>query len=738
MAKTTEQSSATRTPTRRSVSASSRATASKSAAASAKTSSRASTKDAESSSRRSSARADSSSGSRASRTAQPAASGILAGGAFQKAAAAVQRTSESYRVAKDSRKHSNTLTIIIAVVAVIAIIVLLDFFLHVGRIHGNVYVGDVNLGGMKKSEAILELDNYYTKYLRDAAVTAYVSPNVKSQKQADDLYYMITVNDTYLENHPEIMTRVISASELEGAIASSDLVEDAFSYGRGLKGLFQRISLLFKPHVITPYCYYGSVALDSVIDSFNDSVGIPMRNSRIYIENGYVRMDEGQDGYTISREQLETALNTAFFSTDAADRTFVLYSSYTPMAIDAATTTAAVEALNNLLADGVVCTYDNHAWQASPITVGSWIRIDIVEDGEGGWKYQYSLDESLLHSWMLKWILADEEDSIPVRMEVAKDKVTVYPDVSGQIPALSEAVEALQTAMFGNDKQGPSEGALAADGVPVSVTVGSMSVPESMSIEDAIAKGVVSPISSFSTSYINGSTTDNRTHNVRLAAETVNGTVVKAGEEFSFNEIVGATTEERGYKVGSVLDWTGEYVDGYGGGVCQVSTTLFNAVFYAGFPITERLNHMVYSANYPAGMDATVDYPSVDFKWVNNTESDVYVSFTDDGTSVTCTLYGADPHYTVWAYTYPWSESGGYETRYLIDTSKNPGYSEVKSVGVAARRIVVWRKVLDPTATDVLIDETFGSNYRALSEYVIIGPGAFADEMLAAGRATYL
>ena len=382
----------------------------------------------------------------------------------------MQRTSESYRVAKDSRKHSNTLTIIIAVFAVIAIIVLLDFFLHVGRIHGNVYVGDVNVGGMKRSEAILELDNYYTKYLRDAAVTAYVSPNVKSQKQADDLYYMITVNESYLENHPEIMTRVISASELEGAIASSDLVEQAFSYGRGFSGLFQRISLLFKPHVITPYCYYGTVALESVIDSFNDSVGIPMRSSRIYIENGYVRMEEGQDGYTISREQLETALNTAFFSADAADRSFVLYSSYTPMAIDSATTAAAVEALNALLADGVVCIYDNHAWQASPITVGSWIHIDMVQDETGAWKYQYSLDESLLHSWMLKWILEDEEDSIPVRMEVVKGKVTVYPDVSGQIPALSDAVAALQVAMFGNDKQGPSEGALAADGNPVSVT----------------------------------------------------------------------------------------------------------------------------------------------------------------------------------------------------------------------------------------------------------------------------
>ena len=641
-------------------------------------------------------------------------------------------------MAKDSRTHSNTLTIIVAAVAVILIVVLLDFFLHVGRIYGNVYVGDVNLGGMTKSQAILELDNYYTKYLSEGTVTAYVSPNVKSQKQADDLYYMISVNDMYLENHPEIMTRIISVSELEGSIASSDLVNDAYKYGRGLSGLFSRLGLMFKKHVIEPYANFGSVALDAVVGSFNDSIGVPMQNCSVYIDSGAAYMTVGQDGYTVNRQLLIDSLNSAFFSGSAADRSFVLYSTYTPMDLDEETSRAAVEQLNNLLGDGVVCIYDNHGWQASPITVGSWIRVSTEQGTDGTWHYAFNLDESSVYSWLLKWILTDEEDSIPVTMDTVKGKVMVYPDVSGRIPALSDALTDLQRAMFGDATHDPDAGALELDGTPVTVSVGSMSVASSMSIEEAIAKGVVSPISSFSTSYINGSTTDNRTYNVRLAASTVDGTVVKAGQEFSFNALVGAADESAGYKVGSVIDWTGEYVDGYGGGVCQVSTTLFNAVFYAGYPITERQSHMLFSANYPPGMDATVDYPSVDFKWVNNTDSDVYIQFTDDGSSITCTLYGADPHYVVWAYTYPWTETGGYETRYLIDGSKNPGYYEVKSVGVTARRIVVWRKVLDPTETEVLIDETFGSNYRPITEYIIIGPGDFAAEMLAQGRATYL
>ena len=668
---------------------------------------------------------------------QPASSGILAGGVFQKASGAIARTTESYRIAKGEGKHTNVITIIVAVLVVLLIIFLLDFFLHVGRIHGNVYVGDVNLGGMSKSEAILELDSYYTKFLSEGAVTAYVSPNVKSQKQADDLYYMLTVNDTYLENHPEILARVISISELEGAVASTDLVDEAYSYGRGFFAVFTRLGLLFKPHVITPYANYGSVAIDSVVNSFNEAVGVPMRNCYVYVDNGAAHMEEGNDGYTVSHQQLIDALNKAFFSDTAAERQFVLYSSYTPMELNVEMATAAVETLNNAIGDGVICVYENHGWQASPITAGSWVRVGSTQKEDGSWQFTYSLDESSVYSWLLKWILTDEEDSIPVRMEKTKDKVTVYPDVSGRIPALSDAFAALQAAMFGDGKNPAAEGAQAIDGVPVEISVSSMSVSSSMSIDEAIAKGVVSPISSFSTCYINGSTTDNRTYNVRLAASMVDGVVVKAGEEFSFNSYVGATTEENGYKVGTVIDHSGEYVDGYGGGVCQVSTTMFNAVYYAGFPITERLNHMLYSANYPDGLDATVDYPSVDFKWVNNTESDIYIKFTDDGSSITCTLYGADPHYTVWSYTNPWQITGGYPTKYIIDTSKPWGYYEVTSVGVPSRRITVWRKVLDPTATEVLIDETFTSGYRAITEYVLIGPGDFADQMLAEGKASY-
>lgn len=717
------------TPTRRSVSDSARAskpktaTSTKQAAASKQT---AQAKTAKASTKATSTSAKSAS-SRTRTTSAPSTTGVK--GALQKGSTAVQsavgavaQKTAPYRVAAGGKKQSNVLTIVIASLAVIAIVLLLDFFLHVGRIHNNIYIGDVNVGGMKRSEAVLAVDSYYYTFLGEATATAYVSPDVKSQKQADQLYYMITVNETYLENHPDILIRKIPASELEGTMASTELVDQAFGYGRGLKSFFTRVRLLFKPYVITPYAVFGETALQKLADEFNAAAGLAMTNCNIVLENGYARVVAGNDGYTVDIDLLIELLNKAYFSDNPEDKAFVMYSSFTPMGLNLEMSQAEADILNNAFGDGAAFSYNGMSWGASPITLMSWVKINRVQDEKGTWSYQYELDESAIYSWLLKWILTDEKDSIPVKMEVGKNgKVTVYPDVSGKIPALSEAVADLKIALFGDEKHAADEGAIAVDGNPVFVEVKSMSVDSSMSIEDAIAKGVVSPISTFSTTYITGSTTEGRTANVLLAASLINGTVVKAGEEFSFNAIIGATTEEKGYKVASVIDTNGNYVDGYGGGVCQVSTTLFNAVYWAGYPVTERFAHLLYSANYPDGLDATVDYPTADLKWVNDTDSDIYIQFTDDGRSITCTLYGADPHYIVWSYAYPWEHLYDYSTVYYYDSTKNAGYDEVKSVGVPARQIYVWRKVLDPDGKTVRIDETYRSTYRAIDEVRIVG-----------------
>ena len=117
------------------------------------------------------------------------------------------------------------------------------------------------------------------------------------------------------------------------------------------------------------------------------------------------------------------------------------------------------------------------------------------------------------------------------------------------------------------------------------------------------------------------STTDNeiRNKNIELACKAINGKIVKPNEEFSFNTIVGERTEEKGYGFATAYN-NGEVVEELGGGVCQVSSTLYNATFEAGLTTTYRRSH-TFEPNYiTPGLDATVSYPGVDYRFINDSD----------------------------------------------------------------------------------------------------------------------
>jgi vancomycin resistance protein YoaR len=136
-------------------------------------------------------------------------------------------------------------------------------------------------------------------------------------------------------------------------------------------------------------------------------------------------------------------------------------------------------------------------------------------------------------------------------------------------------------------------------------------------------------ISSFSTKIIDDD--DNRDTNIRITCNEINGTIVKNGEEFSFNESAGNPTPDRGYKkAGVFID--GELKKGYGGGNCQVSTTIYNAVNKIdGIKVTERHEHGKEVGYIKMGKDSTVAYDGLDLKFENNTGYDIklYAELSD-------------------------------------------------------------------------------------------------------------
>ena len=136
--------------------------------------------------------------------------------------------------------------------------------------------------------------------------------------------------------------------------------------------------------------------------------------------------------------------------------------------------------------------------------------------------------------------------------------------------------------------------------------------------EDVQAWGINGLLATYSTSF--DASNINRSHNIALASKALDNCLVKPGEVFSFNGQVGPRTAKRGYREAIVIE-ANQFVPGLGGGVCQVSTTLYNAVLLAGLEIVERSNHSLAIAYAPLGRDATVSYGYQDLKFRNNMDS---------------------------------------------------------------------------------------------------------------------
>lgn len=145
------------------------------------------------------------------------------------------------------------------------------------------------------------------------------------------------------------------------------------------------------------------------------------------------------------------------------------------------------------------------------------------------------------------------------------------------------------------------------------------------------------------TTYFDGSNIE-RSANIRLAASKLNGLIIDVGEEFSFNRTVGARTAENGFGQAKIIE-NGKFVTGYGGGVCQVSTTVYNAAVLSGMDISEYHPHSLRVSYVDPSRDAMVSGSYFDLKFKNSRLTPVYMRVNATFNSVTCTLYGEEDGY---------------------------------------------------------------------------------------------
>ena len=227
-------------------------------------------------------------------------------------------------------------------------------------------------------------------------------------------------------------------------------------------------------------------------------------------------------------------------------------------------------------------------------------------------------------------------------------------------------------------------------------------------------------ISSYTTKTTSNS---NRNSNIQLSAQAINGTTVLPGEIFSFNAATGERTAAKGYKPAAAISG-GQSKDEIGGGVCQTSSTLFNAVARANLEIVDRSPHAWPSSYVEKGFDATVNWPGLDFKFKNNTNWPIFIIAAYADRKVSVSVYGMSLGVntsidleSITVKTIPQPEG----TDYVINTTLKAGESK-KTVtgrkGYVVETWKVWLKNGKETSRELL----FTSTYKAYKETIEYNP----------------
>lgn len=628
----------------------------------------------------------------------------------------------------------------IALVALVVVLLfgggfLVDWALNHDRVYSGVFVGDVDLSGKKVDEAEHLIEQRYGSSLESTRVIIFASDEAAKTVDVDEeiaqeeaLAEQVSVEEAR-ENKKLWWT---NAEQLGAELPSAELAEQAYQVGRGDGGPIARLKALFADRVLPVGASYDEELLEELACDIDLTIGDPRVDFDVAVEEGEARLVEGHDGYMTNRDAFRASLDDAFFSGAAPDASFTATVEYAPLRIARDQAQAACDYANSALSTEASFVYEDQSWTASRVDLGSWLTTE-VKTVKGGYALDLLLDGAKAKPDLLSNIHWESaKQAIAVDFEEADGVVSVRTDGTVEVPQLDDAVLLLDDALFSAyrvsagvpaEKVGASSDLISIGEDVCTVTVANGLAPESMTFEEALGFGLVSEVSSFTTEYVNSSSTENRRHNIHHAADIINNSIVQSGGgTWSFNERVGECTTEAGF-LGAGAIVNGEYDDAVGGGICQVATTVFNSIYEGGYPIVRRYNHSLYIASYPTGRDAAIAYPDLDLVWRNDSASDVLMRCSYTDSSLTVSLYSVDQGYVVSSTTGDWAEGEAYSTKTVVDETAKPGSSRVETAGRNGRKITVHRTVKD-AAGNVLIDDSFTSNYAPVTEVIVKGPDA--------------
>ncbi len=284
---------------------------------------------------------------------------------------------------------------------------------------------------------------------------------------------------------------------------------------------------------------------------------------------------------------------------------------------------------------------------------------------------------------------------------ITKDPIEVKPHINGIDFAISEE-EA--EAILKEEKEEYI--------IPLTITI-----PE-ITLDKLGQEAFPHILGTFSTTY--NMENKNRVTNLELASEKIDGTIILPGEIFSYNKIVGERTIAKGYKEAAVYSG-GKVVDGIGGGICQLSSTLYNAVIYANLEITSRSNHRFLTSYVTAGRDATVSWGTIDFCFKNTRAYPIKILSNVKNGVVTTQICGIkeEKEYEVVIESIV-TEVIPYSINYIRDTAMKQGEEEIKQYGANGAKSMTYKIVKQ---NGIMISKTLLSSdtYHALERIIKTG-----------------
>ncbi len=384
-----------------------------------------------------------------------------------------------------------------------------------------------------------------------------------------------------------------------------------------------------------------------------------------------------------------------------------------------------------MLSGPLVLRLGDKSWTWRREKIASVLGISDVLDMDGRRTAQVSIDDKALTAELelLRGEIQVEPEN--ARFDFANGRmVPIYPGRPGSALDVGAALKSTKEALLREENR--------------EVVLPTRSVQPAIAAEDGPMLGIRELIQEASTVY--GGTLPERMHNVELAAARLHGVVLAPGQTFSFNEAVGEVSYRSGYKKGyGITQSEGEVITipSEGGGICQVATTLFQSVFWAGLPVVERNWHLYWIPRYGrapngiTGLDATVDQVfdknynllyEVDFKFQNNTGNYLLIQTEADKQHIYFRLYGTKPNWSVIveepiikdevkANPTPVREP---------DESLEPGEEIVLEAAHDGFRVVLKRVVMRDDR--IVNEQTFVSIYKPSRNYSIFGPSPDDEE----------